>query len=269
MEQLIAESTGKDDKGILPVADEPAGTTQVYGDDRVFVGIALDSEVKQIKPTLDTLQAAGHPVLMYALKDPYDLGEEFFRWEVAVAAASSVLGIHPFNQPDVQLAKELSKKAMADVGSGGTGWNDDVTTVSLDDHEAAAKAFGDWLGTAKAGDYVALQAYLAPDDATTAALQDARASLRNHTRLATMLGYGPRFLHSTGQLHKGGPNTGLFLQIVDEPGEPFDVPETDYNFGDLIRAQALGDAQALKQRGRRVLRVVVGTSGIAALKGLT
>ena len=268
IEQLIAESTGKNDKGILPVADEPAGDAGAYGGDRLFVGIAKASETGDIAGALDALEAGGHPVVRFELPDLYDLGAEFFRWEVAVAASGSILGIHPFNQPDVQLAKDLARRAMADVAGSGSGWNDGVTTVSLDDESAARKGLDDLLGGAAAGDYVALQAYLQPRDDTTAALQRLRAAIRDRTRLATTLGYGPRFLHSTGQLHKGGPNTGLFVQFVDEPADALAVPETVYSFGDLIRAQALGDAQALVQRGRRLLRFVVGTGGAAAVRNL-
>ncbi len=277
LEQLIAESTGKDGKGIVPVADEAVGAPEVYGDDRLFVYLSLAGEAD---PDMDrriaALEAAGHPVVSIRLEEKADLGREFFRWEIAVAAAGAVLGIHPFNQPDVQLAKELARQAMAKTGEPAEeAVGDDGTEVAAERAEDLQQALEAWLAQARPGDYIALQAYLPPTQETTEALQRIRLTLRDRLRLATTLGYGPRFLHSTGQLHKGGPNTGLFLQLVDEPGalpaEALPVPETDYSFGALIRAQALGDYRALRQRGRRVLRVNLGrdiAGGLARLEGL-
>ncbi len=254
LEQLIAESTGKDGKGIVPVVDEPLASPEVYGDDRFFVHLGLQGEDQSaLERRLKGLEDAGHPVARIPLTGKADLGQEFFRWEVAVAAAGAVLDLHPFNQPDVELAKALARKAMAEGGRG-TGERGEGV-VSAEEPEALARTLGVWLAKARSGDYVALQAYLAPTEETTAALQKIRLTLRDRLKLATTFGYGPRFLHSTGQLHKGGPNTGLFLQLLDEPTEDLPVPETGYTFGALIRAQALGDYQALKQRGRRVLRV--------------
>lgn len=270
LEQLIAESTGKDGKGIVPVADEPLGPTEVYGPDRLFVHLRLEEDAGEDQDTKVTaLEAAGHPVIRIHLREKGDLGQEFFRWEVAVAAAGAVLGIHPFNQPDVQLAKDLARQAMVQgdtvIGEQGRGGEGEVSAAQT---ETLARALGIWLAEARPGDYVALQAYLAPTPETTAALQDIRLMLRDRLQLATTLGYGPRFLHSTGQLHKGGPNTGLFLQLVDDPVDELPVPETGYTFGTLIRVQALGDYQALMQRGRRVLRVHLGSDGVSGLKGL-
>jgi len=227
LEQLIAESTGKDGKGILPVAGEPS------------------------------MPVSGHPFVRIELRDKFDLGREIFSWEVAVASAGSVLGIHPFNQPDVQLAKDFTKKAMEKIGKEKE--ESDEETWSLNEPETLSQALKDWMGRAKPGDYIALQAYLPPSEETTEALQSIRFELLKQTRLATTLGYGPRFLHSTGQLHKGGPNNGLFIQIVDEPVYDLHIPETDYDFRTLIKAQSSGDYQALKERRRRVLRVNLET----------
>jgi len=270
LEQLIAESTGKDGKGILPVADEPPASPKVYGADRFFVYLCLEGdEGGDLGSKVVALEAAGHPLIRIHLREKGDLGQEFFRWEVAVAAAGAVLGIHPFNQPDVQLAKDLTKRAMEQrnrvTGEQGRGGEEEVSVAQT---ETLARALGAWLAGVQVGDYAALQAYLAPTPETTAALQNIRLMLRDRLRLATTLGYGPRFLHSTGQLHKGGPNTGLFLQLVDDPVDDLPVPETSYTFGTLIRAQALGDYQALMQRGRRVLRVHLGSNGVGGLKGL-
>lgn len=256
IEQLIAESAGKDGKGILPVVDEPPGPPDVYGTDRVFVYFHLDRDSNaDLEARLSALEAAGHPVLRIKLNKEADLGQEVFRWEVAVAALGAALGIHPFNQPDVELAKELARKAMQQKSREG---KETETAVPAAKREDLTRALKHWLAQVKPGDYIALQAFLQPTRETTAALQEIRLGLQNRLRLATTLGYGPRFLHSTGQLHKGGPNTALVLQLVDEPVEDLSVPEADYTFGQLIRAQALGDYRALKQQGRRALRVSLG-----------
>ncbi len=266
VEQLIAESTGKDGKGLVPVVDEPVGLPTAYDPDRVFLYLRLsDDAATTLDHEVAALEAAGHPTIRVRLAEKADLGQEFFRWEVAVAAAGSVLGIHPFNQPDVELAKDLARKAM---GGGGTGQEFDAEAVRIEPRQMLARAISAWLSWARPGDYVAVQAYLAPTADTESALQHVRLALRDRLHLATTVGYGPRFLHSTGQLHKGGPNTGLFLQLVDEPAGDLPVPGTDYTFGTLLRAQALGDYRALQQRGRRVLRVMLGRDGLGALAQL-
>jgi len=175
-------------------------------------------------------------------------------YEMAVAAAGSVLGIHPFNQPNVEMSKELARQMM-NKSKKGNSVEEAAETVSVEDPEALSNALGNFLDYAQAGNYVAIQAYLPPTPETTEALQKIRLEILNRLRLATTLGYGPRFLHSTGQLHKGGANTGLFIQLIDEPTEDLAVPETDYTFGELIQAQASGDYLALKRLGRRVLRI--------------
>jgi transaldolase/glucose-6-phosphate isomerase len=262
LEQLIAESTGKQGKGIVPIVNEPLTEPDRYGADRLFVYLYLESDPPEGVPArLDALEAAGHPVLRISLRDKTDVGKQFFRWEVAVAAAGAALGIHPFNQPDVELAKELARVAMSRKESSGN----EAPEIDANAGEPLTAAMSSWLAGAQAGNYIAIQAYLNPTSETASALESLRQILRVNTRLATTLGYGPRFLHSTGQLHKGGPNTGLFLQVIDEPLDDLPVPNAGYSFGDLIRAQALGDFQALQQRGRRVLRINLGHHAVNAL----
>jgi transaldolase/glucose-6-phosphate isomerase len=255
LEQLIAESTGKDGRGILPVVEEPAGNPEDYGEDRVFVYFSLEGDDNaDLDARFRTLEEAGQPTVRITLKDRYDIGQEVFRWEVAVASAGAVLDIHPFNQPDVEVAKKLAREVMERGGLK----DEDVETIAAGDPEALAPAIEDLLAQARPGDYVAVHAYLAPTPETTETLQKVRRGLLRRLRLATTVGYGPRFLHSIGQLYKGGPDTGLFIQLVDEPGEDLEVPEAGYTFGSLIRAQAVGDYLALRQKGRRVLRVSLG-----------
>ena len=261
-EQLIAESTGKDDTGIVPVDGEPLADPDAYGDDRVFVYFGLEGE--QDRATIDTLDAlgeAGHPVLRIRLDDHYDLAREMYRWEMGVAAAGAVLGIHPFNQPNVEAAKRLARQAMqSDDGTAGT-----TRTIVADDTGALEHELADWLGAADATSYIGVQAYLPPTPAVEEALRTLQETLRDRTGLATTLGYGPRFLHSTGQLHKGGPPNGLFLQLVDTPDNDVPVPETDYTFKELIAAQATGDYQALQEADRTVLRVRVDSSDLGRI----
>jgi transaldolase/glucose-6-phosphate isomerase len=269
IEQLIAESTGKNDKGIVPVVGELLAPPETYRSDRFFVHIQMNTDASDQEVQLSSLEFGGHPVARIFLKDKHDLGQEFLRWEIAVASAGSVLAIDPFNQPDVQLAKDLAKKAMERSGEGeGNGSEGALETVSAEDSSRLAASLEGFLRKAKPGDYVAVHAYLAPTSETDAFMQRFRLALRDRLRLATTFGYGPRFLHSTGQLHKGGANTGLFLQIVDHPSERLSVPETNYTFNDLIGAQALGDAEALLKRGRRILRIELGHGGVDALNDL-
>jgi len=269
IEQLIAESTGKDGKGIVPVANEPWVSPNEYGEDRFFVCFSLEGDDnKELDDRMEILEKLGHPSIRINLAEIFDLGKEMFRWEIAIAAAGSILGIHPFNQPDVQLAKDLARKAMEKKSEKEEQDTDDLETLTIDKPEDLAKGLKDWIDQAQPGDYIALQAYLPPNPKTNAALQNVRFELLKRTRLATTLGYGPRFLHSTGQLHKGGPNTALVLQIIDEPETDLSIPETDYSFGALIKAQAKGDYQALKQRGRRVIRINLKADVQGGLKRL-
>jgi transaldolase / glucose-6-phosphate isomerase len=267
VEQLIAESTGKDRKGIVPVAGEKIAPPGSYATDRFFVYLRLDSdENSSVDRQIAALEANGHPVARLDLQDKKDLGQEFFRWEFAVAAAGAAIGIHPFNQPDVQLAKDLAKKAMSAGAKGGTNLKDEVSAA---DHERLRQAVESWLGKKKARDYVVVQAYINPSAENTAKLQEIAATIQHRLGVATTVGFGPRFLHSTGQLHKGGPNSALVLQIVDRPGDNLAVPETNYTFDALIQAQALGDLTAMKQRRRRALRVNLGSDTAGGLNQLS
>jgi transaldolase/glucose-6-phosphate isomerase len=264
IEQLIAESTGKDRKGIVPVANESLLAPETYGADRFFVYLRLDGdENHSLDRQTAALEANGHPLARIELKDKYDLGQEFFRWEFAVAAAGAAIGIHPFNQPDVQLAKDLAKQAMSEPDSKSA--TKQKETISVLDPDRLRKAVESWLAKKKPRDYVAVQAYVSPSADNAARLQTLRAAIEQRLGLATTLGFGPRFLHSTGQLHKGGPNSVLVLQIIDQPTDNLSVPETNYTFDALIQAQALGDFTALKQRRRRVLRIDLGSDDAAGL----
>jgi transaldolase/glucose-6-phosphate isomerase len=265
-EQLIAESTGKNKKGIIPVVDEPLAAAEKYGTDRLLVYLRLESDDNaELDRKVAGLESAGHPTVKIDMDETIDIGQEFLRWEIAVAAAGAVLGIHPFNQPDVQLAKDLAKQAMSKKSGTQAALKDEA---AASDNAALRQAVSSWLAKKKERDYLVLQAYLEPTPAHTAALREICVSLRDRFHLAATLGYGPRFLHSTGQLHKGGPNSALILQIVDEPAEDLAVPETDYTFGALIRAQAVGDFTALKQRKRRSLRVNLGSDVEGGLRQL-
>jgi len=267
LEQLVAESTGKEGVGIVPIAGERLGAPEVYGDDRIFVylGFEGDDDPEQIM-ALDALETAGHPVIRITVDRLEDLSSEMFRAEVAIAAASSVLHIHPFNQPNVQLAKQLTKQAMdgtVDIGGG-------ISETGAEDAEAVAATIETLLTGLGVGDFFAIQAFIAPTPENQATLQRIRHAVRDLHRVATTLGFGPRFLHSTGQLHKGGANTGVFLQIVDHFSPRVEVPGTDYTFGALIAAQADGDHQALVDSDRRVVRVCLGddvAGGLANLEG--
>ena len=251
-EQLIAESTGKEGKGLVPIADEALGPPQVYGNDRLFVRLALPGDEEPA--ALTALRNAGHPVVTLNLSDPLAIGAEFFRWEYAIAVAGTILGINVFDQPNVQEAKDLTKKVLSEgnpptVGEG-IRWAGQAGATL----EAAIQAL---LGQVRAGDYVALLAFLAPTVEHDRALNAIRIAIRDKYRVATTVGYGPRYLHSTGQLHKGGPNTGVFLQLVGDDPDDLPIPGEKFTFGVLKQAQALGDFQALRNHGRRVLRIQV------------
>jgi transaldolase/glucose-6-phosphate isomerase len=269
VEQLIAESTGKDRKGIVPVANEPMGAPEKYGDDRFFIYFRFEGDENHVLDRqVAALQANGHPVVRLDLRDKHDLGQEFFRWEIAVAAAGAAIGIHPFNQPDVQLAKDLAKQAMEKISAAKKSGVARKDEVAVADAEPFHRAVSSWLNSKKTRDYVVLQAYVNPTQEHAAKLQALCASLRDRLGIAATFGFGPRFLHSTGQLHKGGPNSALVLQIIDQPAANLAVPETNYTFDALIQAQALGDFTALKQRRRRVLRVNLGNDTEAGLNVL-
>ena len=265
IEQLVAESTGKDDRGILPVAGESAGRPQAYRDDRLFVYLSVAGEPDGLQAAaLRALEAAGHPVIRLVLPGAHHLTAEMFCFEVAVAMAGSVLGIHPFDQPDVQMAKTLATRAMAGEAGGSP-----IPAIPATEPRSLVGALGEILSQARPGDYLAVQAFLAPTRQAQAALDGIRTAVRDGRRLATTVGFGPRFLHSTGQLHKGGPDTGLFLQIVDDTQPDLPVPGTGYTFGRLIAAQADCDYRVLTAKRRRLLRVHLDgdpVGGLAALE---
>lgn len=242
LEQLIAESTGKEGKGILPVADEPLGPPEVYGDDRIFVSITLAGDDQPDRDArLLALERAGHPVVRLSLKDRYELGSQFFRWEFATAIAGALLHINPFDQPNVAESKANTKEVLA--------------RRSKSAPLASAADLKEFLGGIRPGDYLAIMAYLPPSIENDRVLSAMRRRLRDQLRVATTLGYGPRFLHSTGQFHKGGPAVGHFLQIIDQSGEDLAIPGESFSFGQLKAAQAEGDLLALRARHRPAIRI--------------
>ena len=242
VEQLIAESTGKEGKGILPVADEPLGVPGVYGQDRVFVSMALAGETDAATESrLVELEKAGHPVVHLRLDDRYDLGQEFFRWEFATAVAGAVLGINPFDQPNVAESKANTKAVLA--------------KKSPPSPAASAGELEKFLAAIMPGDYLAIMAYLPPTPENDRRLAAIRLRLRDRLKVATTFGYGPRFLHSTGQLHKGGRPIGHFLQITQRGEQDLPIPGETFTFGQLEAAQAEGDLLALRSRGRPGIRI--------------
>jgi len=275
---LIAESTGKEGKGIIPIAGEPLAAPANYGDDRLFVSISVQGANKN--PQLKALEAAGHPVIYRQLNDVYDLGAEFFIWEMATAFAGWRLGINPFDQPNVQESKDATKALLEKFKSEGklpeqaAAASDGQLTVYAGG--AVGASFGGSVeevlrahcATIKSGDYVALLAYLEETPEHTAALQGIRARVRDATQAATTMGYGPRFLHSTGQLHKGGPDSGVFIQITAPDKVDFPIPGEHYTFSVLKDAQALGDFQSLQTHGRRAIRIDLGDDVSAGLQSL-
>ncbi len=259
VEQLIAESTGKDGKGIVPVAGEPLGTPVSYGDDRLFVYLRLEGDDNTAADkALADLEAAGQSLVRLDLTDRLDLGAEFFRWEMATAVAGALLGIHPFNQPNVQGAKDRTEGVLQEYRSAGR-----LPQVKAPD---SLKAL---LSQAGPGRYLAIMAYLHQTPEIDEALAELRRAVMEKHHIATTVGYGPRFLHSTGQLHKGGPDSGLFLQITDDHPGDLPVPGEPYTFGILADAQALGDLQVLQTLGRPSARVRLGGAGVAGVRKLT
>ncbi len=287
LEQLLAESTGKHGHGIVPVDGEPLGPPAVYGKDRLFVAMSLAGEDEAASQARTSeLAAAGHPVVHIAVQDRYHLGQEFFRWEMATSVAGSVLGIDPFDQPDVEASKAKTReftsafektgalpRESAVLEEDGIALFADAHNADTLAHSARQASLAGWLGAhfarLRAGDYAALLAYIERNPRHIEALQQIRLLIRDRKRVATCVGFGPRFLHSTGQVYKGGPNTGVFLQITGADAEDLPVPGRRYGFGVVKAAQARGDFAVLAERGRRVLRVHLGSDVEAGLATLT
>ncbi len=283
LEQLIAESTGKSGKGIIPVDRERLASPGTYGSDRVFAHLRLESEPdKENSAALDALAKAGHPVVRIVLPDAYTLGQEFFRWEIATAVAGALIGINAFNQPDVEASKTETRKLTTEYETSGklpsespffTG--DGAKLYADPKNTAALKGGGNLVGFLKkhlsrieAKDYFGVLGYITMNEAHEEALQTIRHAVRDNKKVATVLGFGPRFLHSTGQAYKGGPNSGVFLQITCDDDVDILVPGQKYTFGVVKSAQARGDFAVLAERGRRALRVHLGkdvSTGLAAL----
>jgi transaldolase / glucose-6-phosphate isomerase len=260
LEQLLAESTGKHGTGIVPVDLEPRRDVAGYGEDRVFVDLTVaGSDTRAREALLSGLEAAGHPVIRIELDDPIDLAGEMLRWEVATAFAGAVLGIDPFDQPNVEEAKDLTRRVLAGHGDAHAAVDQDSGGILLRAHDEDTLA--EVLRTTFEGltppSYIAIQAFIAPSAAVGERIAGIRTALAA-TRCATTAGYGPRFLHSTGQLHKGGPATGVFLQLTSDHPVDREIPGWPYTFGRLIDAQARGDREALRAHDRPVVQVHLG-----------
>ena len=267
LEQLLAESTGKEGTGLIPVDREPLGAPEVYGVDRFFVYLRLTSAPDAEQDLrVEALERAGQPLVRIMVDDSYDLGAEFFRWEFATAVAGAILHINPFDQPDVEASKLATRRLTDEYEK--TGVLPSQAAVRADDTNLHA-ALRSHLGRLGAGDYAALLAYIEMNAAHERELQAIRGAIRDRYRVATCLGFGPRFLHSTGQAYKGGPNSGVFLQITCDDGVDVPVPGQKYTFGVVKAAQAQGDFQVLVERGRRALRIHLGKDvkgGLATLR---
>jgi transaldolase/glucose-6-phosphate isomerase len=283
LEQLIAESTGKIGKGIIPVDRERLAKPATYGNDRVFAYLRLASKPSKAQDAAVTaLEKAGHPVVRITLPNTYNLGQEFFRWEIATAVAGSIIGINAFNQPDVEASKIETKKLTSQYETTGSLppeapffeekgiklFADEKNTVTLRGGAKLADVLKVHLSRLGAGDYFAVLGYITMNPANEKILQGIRHAVRDKKKVATVLGFGPRFLHSTGQAYKGGPNSGVFLQITCDDAKDLPVPGQKFTFGVVKAAQARGDFAVLAERGRRALRVHLGKnlkSGLAAL----
>jgi glucose-6-phosphate isomerase len=287
LEQLLAESTGKNGKGLIPIDLERVGPPQVYGSDRLFVYVRLETAPDRSQDeAVNALERAGHPVVRIMVTDPYDLGGEFFRWEIATAVAGSIIGINPFDQPDVEASKVETRRLTSEFEKTGSLppetplLEEGGLTLFTDDRNAAvlSRAAGSdrtlvgflraHIGRLRAGDYFALLAYVERTDAHQDRLQAIRHAVRDARRVATCLGFGPRFLHSTGQAYKGGPNNGVFLQVTCDDAADLPVPGQRYTFGVVKAAQARGDFQVLADRDRCALRVHLGADVEAGLSTL-
>jgi len=288
LEQLLAESTGKEGKGLIPVDREEIGSPEVYGKDRVFVYLRLETgpDAKQ-EAAIAALEAAGQPVVRISVPDVYSLGQEFFRWEIATAVAGSIIGINAFNQPDVEASKNETRKLTSEYEKTGSlpaespiledggikVFTDEKNAVALKQAAGSDKSLVGCLrahlSRIGAGDYFAVLGYIEMNAPHEAQLQSIRHAVRQKKHVSTCLGFGPRFLHSTGQAYKGGPNSGVFLQITCDDAADLAVPQQKFTFGVVKAAQARGDFQVLADRNRRALRVHIGSdvaAGLAALQ---
>jgi transaldolase/glucose-6-phosphate isomerase len=279
LEQLIAESTGKDGKALIPLDREPVGGPGVYGSDRVFVYERLEAGFDPAQDrAVEALAAAGHPVVTIPVNDAYDLGQEFFRWEFATAVAGAILGINPFNQPDVEASKIATKKLTSEYEASGSLpaetpaiVEDGIRVFGATAQKNLLEALRSHLGSIQAGDYFALLAYIQMTEQHEAVLTQIRQRVRDAKHSATCVGFGPRFLHSTGQAYKGGPNSGVFLQITADDAQDLPIPNQKFTFGIVKAAQARGDYAVLAERGRRALRIHLGKDvdeGITKLASL-
>jgi glucose-6-phosphate isomerase len=287
LEQLIAESTGKQGKGITPVDREVVGSPSVYGSDRIFAYVRLKSTADASQDAkIAALEAAGHPVVHIEIEDLYEIFSQFFTWEVATAVAGSVMGINPFNQPDVESAKIETRALTSEYEKSGKLplraaflQDEGIGLYATDAYAAKLKAAAPsatlagilraHLDQLHAGDYFATVAFLPMFPEHEAAIQEFRHKVRDQKRVATCLGFGPRFLHSTGQDYKGGPNTGVFLQITAAHADDVPIPGQEYSFGIVLDAQAAGDLAVLESRGRRALRVHLGADVASGLRALS
>jgi len=287
LEQLIAESTGKLGKGIIPVDREDIGAPDAYGNDRIFAHLRLETALDAAQDAkVAALEKAGHPVVRIAVSDIYSLGQEFFRWEIATAVAGSILGINAFNQPDVEASKIVTKQLTSAYESTGSLpaekpiaeeagfklFTDDKNAAALSQATGSDRSLRNYLrahlARLGAGDYFALLGYVEMNAEHESLLQSLRMAVRDRKRVATCLGFGPRFLHSTGQAYKGGPNSGVFLQVTCDDAQDLPVPGQKYTFGVVKAAQARGDFQVLADRQRRALRVHLGSDVKAGLRKL-
>ncbi len=287
LEQLIAESTGKLGKGIIPVDREEIGAPDVYGNDRIFAYLRLETAPDQAQDAkVAVLEKAGHPVVRIAVSDTYSLGQEFFRWEIATAVAGSILGINAFNQPDVEASKIVTKQLTSAYESSGALpsekpileeagfklFTDQKNAAALNSGTGSDRSLKNYLrahlARLGAGDYFAVLGYVEMNAEHESLLQSLRMAVRDRKHVATCLGFGPRFLHSTGQAYKGGPNSGVFLQVTCDDAQDLPVPGQKYTFGVVKAAQARGDFQVLADRNRRALRVHLGSDVNAGLTKL-
>ena len=263
IEQLVAESTGKDGKGIIPVILEPPGDSEVYGNDRVFIYYRLKNDDNvQYDSIIEKLKNTGFPVVTIHLDGLYDLGKEIYKWEIATAMAGSVLAINPFDQPNVQLAKTLANESMEEYKRTGilplekpAIIYENISLFGNFTSSDIKKAFNEFVSQAVEGDYFAIQSFMPYSDDLDKSIVKLKIVLRDKFHLAVTSGYGPRFLHSTGQLHKGDGNKGLFIQFTSDAVNDLDVPGRGYSFGTLITAQAQGDLKALRNNGRKVISI--------------